>query len=358
MKLLASRFGTLSRVALLIGSTVALELLASPLLPQAVAQSTRHRFTVTNTNDSGSGSLRQAVLDANASPGADEIVFRLSGRGMKTITLTAGQIEIADQLTIQGPGRDQLTLTGNNSRRLFRVNLEASVKLQDLTIANSRTSGGVIGNFGKLEIRNSAFKNNSGENQGTIENGSAKDSATDITLLLENVEFSNNTGKYGGAMINFATATLRLCTFDNNTSTWGGAIQNQDPATLRVDQSLFSQNKAQLGGGIFNQGALTVTNSGFESNAATNNGGGMFSQGTASVSKSNFQMNTAAASGGGIFSADGTVRVRKSQIRRNRATLGANVFGAVISEGGNSIGNATGSTGFGNQGSGDSIGSN
>jgi hypothetical protein len=43
-------------------------------------------FTVTNTNDSGPGSLRQAILDANATPGADTIAFNITGTGVRTIS--------------------------------------------------------------------------------------------------------------------------------------------------------------------------------------------------------------------------------------------------------------------------------
>ncbi len=42
-------------------------------------------FTVLNTNDSGPGSLRQAILDANATPGADTIAFNIPGSGIHTI---------------------------------------------------------------------------------------------------------------------------------------------------------------------------------------------------------------------------------------------------------------------------------
>ena len=47
-------------------------------------------FTVTNTNDSGAGSLRQAILDANASAGADLIDFSIPGAGVHTIAPTIG----------------------------------------------------------------------------------------------------------------------------------------------------------------------------------------------------------------------------------------------------------------------------
>ena len=53
-------------------------------------------FNVTNTNDSGAGSLRQAVADANATAAADTINFDTAGvfSTARTITLTSGEIEI------------------------------------------------------------------------------------------------------------------------------------------------------------------------------------------------------------------------------------------------------------------------
>ena len=68
-------------------------------------------YVVTNTNDSGPGSLRQAVADDSF--GDEPIVFSpaLSGR---TITLTSGPIEIGHNLTISGPGASLLTLDGGN----------------------------------------------------------------------------------------------------------------------------------------------------------------------------------------------------------------------------------------------------
>src|SRR5689334_18927313 len=61
-------------------------------------------FTVLNTNDTGSGSLRQAVIDANGSAGADTIVFDTTAfASPQTINLATGQISIADAVTINGP---------------------------------------------------------------------------------------------------------------------------------------------------------------------------------------------------------------------------------------------------------------
>src|SRR5262245_52055447 len=76
-------------------------------------------FTVLNTNDAGAGSLRQAILDANADTVADTILFNtIPANGTdfttaRTITLTTGSLTIANPLTITGPGATLLTVSGN-----------------------------------------------------------------------------------------------------------------------------------------------------------------------------------------------------------------------------------------------------
>ena len=59
-------------------------------------------FTVTNTNDNGAGSLRQAILNANANPGVDEITFDIPGTGLPTIDLLSPLPAITDPVTIDG----------------------------------------------------------------------------------------------------------------------------------------------------------------------------------------------------------------------------------------------------------------
>ena len=59
-------------------------------------------FTVTNTMDSGLGSLRQAILDSNTMAGADDIAFNIPGPGPHTIAPTSALPFISDPVTIDG----------------------------------------------------------------------------------------------------------------------------------------------------------------------------------------------------------------------------------------------------------------
>src|SRR5690349_24377722 len=76
-------------------------------------------FTVTGTADTGAGSLRQAILDANAAPGADTIQFAIPGSGVQTIRPATLFPVITDAVTIDGytqPGASPNTLTvGTNA---------------------------------------------------------------------------------------------------------------------------------------------------------------------------------------------------------------------------------------------------
>src|SRR5690242_11154240 len=74
-------------------------------------------FTVTNLNDAGAGSLRQAILDANAAPGSDRVLFQSGLSG--TIALTTGQLSITDSVQVLGAGPGQLTVSGNGASRIF-----------------------------------------------------------------------------------------------------------------------------------------------------------------------------------------------------------------------------------------------
>ena len=100
------------------GAFYLLLLLAVCVIPFALAQRTTAKgnrpatiITVTNTNDSGPGSLRQALADAND---GDTINFDVSLKG-QTIALTSGELVIDKSITITGPGSDQLAVSASLS---------------------------------------------------------------------------------------------------------------------------------------------------------------------------------------------------------------------------------------------------
>lgn len=116
-------------------------------------------LTVTNTNDNGMGSLRDTI----AAAAGDTITFGVTG----TITLTTGELLISKNLTIQGPGANQLTISGNLASRVFNISSNITVTMDGLTIANGKASGsgqntgGGIANSGTLNVTNSTLSGNS-----------------------------------------------------------------------------------------------------------------------------------------------------------------------------------------------------
>ena len=167
-----------------------LAVLALVLAPAMVANAAA--IEVTNNDDSGPGSLRQAIADAN--PG-DEITF--AGTVTGTITLTSSQLVINKNLTITGPGADVLTISGNNASRVFNISSGADVTISGLTIANgySGGNGGGIYNEGTLTLNNSTVSGNYASYGGGIYN--------EGTLIINNSTVSGgNYASYGGGICN------------------------------------------------------------------------------------------------------------------------------------------------------------
>jgi hypothetical protein len=110
-------------------------------------------LTVSNTNDSGSGSLPAAVTEANADAGDDTIVFSSLFETPQTITLNS-PLTLTDTATttITGPGANLLTIAGNNSGRVFDIP-GGSAAISGLTISggggnSSADYGGGLRNTG------------------------------------------------------------------------------------------------------------------------------------------------------------------------------------------------------------------
>jgi hypothetical protein len=97
----------------------------------AALQASAATFVVTNTNDSGPGSLRQAILDANADAVADQIAFNIPGTGYHQINATSSWPAITQPVTIDGytqPGSSPNTLSvGSNAVRTINLSGGSSI---------------------------------------------------------------------------------------------------------------------------------------------------------------------------------------------------------------------------------------
>ena len=131
-------------------------------------------FTVTTTADSGAGSLRAAIAQANANAGvADSIVFSSLFNTAHIIALTSGQLALTDtaRTTITGPGANLLSISGNNVSRVIEVNSGASATLTGLTITGGHSTtalkllngfsvGGGLANYGTVTLTNCTVSGN------------------------------------------------------------------------------------------------------------------------------------------------------------------------------------------------------
>ncbi len=255
--------------------------------------------------------------------GGGTVTFTCSG----TITLTA-EIVIAADTRIDGSGQE-VTISGNNAVRVFRVNSGVEFNLDSLTIANgyigSGSGGGIASSASIMTIRNCNF---SGNDHGSIYSEQG-------TLTIDSSTFSNNrtTGGYAGAIYNNAgTASVSNSTFSGNSATWvGGAIHNALSSTMTVSNSTFSGDSANYGGGINNNGILTVSNCTF-SNHSVLSGGAIANSCMLTVQDSSFYGNLASYNGGGIYNGNlGTVVVNNSIFGSNRASNGGGIYNAWTS---------------------------
>ena len=172
---------------------------------------------VSNLGDSGPGTLRQAVLDANLNPGADVITFQPSVTG--TILLTTGEIAITDSVDIQGPGARSLAV--DSTARIFSISGSTSVTvvISGLTLTGGQAAGngGAIGNVGaNVTLR---FVTVSGNN-ATSEGGAIFHNANSGWLTIESSTLSGNTANKAGAIYSIGyNLVIRNSTISGNHAT-------------------------------------------------------------------------------------------------------------------------------------------
>jgi len=243
-------------------------------------------FLVTNTNDSGAGSLRQAIADANSSAGQDTILFSgdvFNDTTADTITLTSGELTLTDPdltlISTTGTGAS-VTISGSTSNpsRIFTLNSGASAELDGLTLTNGSTStdGGAISNSGTLTVRNSTLSNNRALNGGAIANSGQ------LTIINSTLE-GNRANTNGGGITSSGTLTLVNSALITNRAGSGGGLFTATAGNLPFQTSVFnttfSGNRAFFGGGgiYHGSGTLQVLNSTLTNNIVDlNQGRGLF----------------------------------------------------------------------------------
>ena len=129
-----------------LSETVTLTAEGSVATVTIVDQFSSLNFTVTTTADSGPGSLRQAILDANANPATDTISFAIPGTGVHTIAPLSPLPTIADPVAIDGA--TQPGYTGTPLIELNGTSAGATSNGLFITASNSSVRGLVINRFG------------------------------------------------------------------------------------------------------------------------------------------------------------------------------------------------------------------
>ena len=286
----------------------------------------------------GNTSLRAAAQEASALGTDAAIAFDpalFPGDTPGTITLddALGSIEIANHVIITGPGRDILTIDGNDATALFGISSASdSLAASELTLTH-----------------------------GSGANGGAINSSGSVTL--ENVAISNSSADNGGAIYSVGTeVTLRKCVISGCSASLASAVQIGG-GTLVIEDSTVSGNSNTVeGGAVHNFGTFYGVNSTFSGNNSSGLAGFLYNEGTCVLvhctitgNRGDSDDNSPAASSGGIFAPSVPVDLRNSIVAGNfggspgsgQEFLHPDIFGTIIGDQNDLIGNSAGVTGLG-----------
>ena len=293
----------------------------------SVERQTNTPNIVRNTNDSGAGSLRQAVLYTNSSASLNNIVF--TGIPLnQTITL-ASELHITDSLTISGPtagDAGSVILDGGGSNRHinaggFLSNTGETITLENITLQNGffdGTTASVNGGGGSVIVRHADLILNSSNITNNSTAGSAGDGGGlyiglgDIVLNQTTISDNSTMGesaKGGGLFVRYGNATFNQSTLSGNSTTGdtargGGLYAIYGDATF--NQSTVSGNSTTgddaKGGGLSFVAANVISN---QSTISGNDTAGNL------------------ASGGGIYSLFGNLTLTQSTVIDNQSAVDA-----------------------------------
>jgi hypothetical protein len=305
-------------------------------------------ITVTNTNDSGPGSLRQALVDATD---GDTINFAVTG----TIGLTSGELLVNKSVTISGPGAESLAVNGNAASRVFHIGSSKTVTISGLTITNGNASnqpaldgGGIYSDHATSTLSDCTISNNSASRNGGGIDNDGQFGGTALTLDSCVID-GNITGNDGGGVCNDATggsaiAQISDSTISNNSAGHAGGICNdgrlKGASLLQISGSTLNNNvSGDDAGAILNiadtNGTATISNCTISGNSAQSYGGGINNQAGLTVNNTTFSGNS--ASSGGSIANGNPVTVSIGNTVLKTGEVGENIYnccgGTIMSHG-------------------------
>ncbi len=312
---------------------------------QEIVESYNHKlqlFTVTNANDAGGGSLREAINSTAALAGADEIRFSNNF----TINLASGELAIAGQeLTIDG-GVNSIVVDGGKQLRIFNISNGAEVTLNNLTIQNGNAAdsgGGIRNQDSSLRITNSNITNNfSADDGGGIFSVGQNGNIATLEVVNSTISSNRADGSGGGISSLALNGGTAIATVSN-----AGIFRN---TSLEIGLGGGGVAAEAIGGG--STSTFNLTNTTISGNSSVDNGGGVSNRGTESgqstmaISNSTISNNQGTGSsfdgGGGVanesfLNGNAVLTITNSEISNN--TSDSQGGGGVIN-----WGNLTGST--------------
>ncbi len=242
--------------------------------------------------------LRAAVQEANETPGRDTITvpagtYTLTIAGDHEDAAAQDDLDILEDLTINGAGQATTFVDGGGFTRIFDIiPTDVDVDISGLTVRNGMapTIGGGIDNHANLTL-------------------------TDVTI-------TGNTGPKGGGISNRGDLTLTRVTLNGNTApSGGGGLWIEPEGSAAIHESSLQSNQAtggfSDGGGILNEGALTVISSTLTGNSSSGDGGAIASSGTLFLSGSTIDGNTSGGYGAVNIDGEGSAEIAATTFSDN-----------------------------------------
>jgi hypothetical protein len=306
---------------------------AATISPNAKDKATT--VTVTNTNDSGAGSLRNAITSASS---GDTIKFNLTSYPA-TITLSSTLI-INTDLTISGPGASNLAISASGyrytSHDILSISPGVTATISGIAIqqgGDGISCGGGIYNAGTLTLTKTSVGDNFNYNGAGICNiGTLKISDSTVSSNIINWELGLPNGTSGGGIWNGGTLILNRTTVSGNFGSYysvGGGIYNL--GTVIMSSSTVSGNLVYSGGGLANSGTMILTDSTVSGNFAIDSVGGISNTGKLTISDSLISGNGTGSSFGG--NGAGISNDYTGDLTVNNSTVTGNGGGYYVSAG-------------------------